>query len=51
MVYMWLTLVPLEAQELEDDHLSVGVERLSNKFLDLGEMRCALGEQIEGNEK
>ena len=28
MVCMWLTLVPLEAQELEDDDLSLEMERL-----------------------
>ena len=51
MVCMWLTLVPLEDQELEEDHLSLGVEILSIKCLDLGKMECALGEQVEGNEK
>ena len=29
MVCMWLTLVPLEAQELEDDDLSLEMERLN----------------------
>ena len=46
MVCMWLTLVPLEAQELEDDDLSLEMERLKKIAHILREIWFALAEQV-----
>ena len=51
MVCMWLTLVPLEAQELEDDDLSLEMERLKKIAHILREIGFALGEQVGRSEE
>jgi hypothetical protein len=51
MVCMWLTLVPLEAQELEDDDLSLEMLRLKKIAHILREILFALREQVGRSEE
>jgi hypothetical protein len=48
---MWLTLVPLEAQELEDDDLSLEMERLKKIAHIFEKLDFALGEQVGRSEE